>query len=221
MFTKEIFLSPFADLWSGIVIILPKLILAIVIFTLGWLIAKVVYKVIVKLGEKLKIDEAVKPMAGAIEKAGYTLKIGKSIAFLVKWFIVIGSLIISLDLLGLNTTRSLLAGIIAYIPQVIIAIFVLLAGVSLANFTKDIIKGSTALLNVKSAGFLANIARVTLVIFTILISLNIIGFNSEIINILFMGAVAMIAIAGGLAFGLGGQRAAAEAIEDMKKSMHN
>lgn len=220
MFTKEMFLSPFAELWNGIVTILPKLVIAIIIFTIGWLIAKIIYKVIVKFGKKLKLDEAVKPMAGAFEKAGYTLSIGKTIAFLVKWFIVIGSLVVSLDLLGLQTTKGLLTGIIAYIPQVIIAIFVLIAGVALANFVKKIIKGSTAVLNVKSAGFLANLARIALIIFTVLISLNVVGFNSEIINILFMGAVAMSAIAGGLAFGLGGQKAAAEAIEDMKKSMH-
>ena len=219
MFTKEMFISPFAELWNGIVAVLPKLIVAIIIFTVGWLIAKIIYKTIVKIGNKLKLDEAVKPMAGAIEKAGYSLKIGKAIAFLVKWFVIIGSLVVALDILGLRTTKGLLTGIIAYIPQVIIAIFVLLAGVSLANFVKNIIKGSTAVFNVKSAGFLANLARVTLVIFTVLIALNIIGFNSEIINILFMGAVAMVALAGGLAFGLGGRDAAAQAIEDFKKSM--
>lgn len=220
MFTKEVFLSPFADLWNGIVAVLPRLVVAVVIFTIGWLIAKVVYKAIIKVGKKLKLDEAVKPMAGAIEKAGYSLKIGKSIAFLVKWFIVIGSLIIALDLLNLGTTKGLLAGIISYIPQVIIAIFVLVAGIALANFIKKLIKGSTSVLNVKSAGFLANLSRITLIIFTVLISLNVIGFNSEVINILFMGAVAMIALAGGLAFGLGGQKAAAEAIEDVKRTIN-
>ncbi len=220
MFTKEMFLSPFINLWDGIVAILPRLIVAIIVFTVGWLIAKVIYKAIIKLGKKIKIDEAVKPMAGAIEKAGYSLKIGRSIAFLVKWFIVIGSLVISLDLLNLETTKNLLTGIVSYIPQVIIAIFVLISGIVLANFVKKLIKSSTTVLNIKSAGFLANLARIALIIFTVLISLNIIGFNSEIINIIFMGAVAMVALAGGLAFGLGGQKAAAEAIEDIKRTMH-
>ena len=103
---------------------------------------------------------------------------------------------------------------------VIIAIFVLIAGIVLANFVKRLIKSSTAVLNIKPAGFLANLARIALIVFTVLISLNIIGFNSDIINIIFMGAVAMIALAGGLAFGLGGQKAAAEAIEDIKRTMH-
>ena len=220
MFTKEVFLNPFSDLWSGIVVFLPKLLIALLVFILGWVVAKIVYKAIVKLAKTLKVDERVKPMAGAIERAGYKLKVGNIIGFLVKWFIIIGALTISLELLGLQSTKGLLIGIIAYIPQVVIAIFVLMAGIVVADFVKKIVQGSTKMLNVKSATFLSNLAKTTVVIFTALVSLNVIGFNSEVINILFMGTVAMVALAGGLAFGLGGQKAAAEAIEDIKSSMH-
>jgi len=220
MFTKEVFLNPFSELWSGILVFIPKFIVALVVFIIGWVIAKVVYKAIVKLAKTLKIDEKVRPMAGGIERAGYKLKIGNVIGFLVKWFIVIGALTIALDLLGLESTKGLLIGIIAYIPQVVIAIFVLMAGMAVADFVKKLVQGSTKMLNVKSATFLSNLAKTTVVIFTALLSLNVIGFDSEIITILFMGAVVMIALAGGLAFGLGGQKAAAEAIEDIKASMH-
>ena len=220
MFTKEIFLNPFIDLWNGVVATLPRIIVALVVFILGWVIAKVVYRLVVKFAKAIKIDEAVKPMAGAIERAGYKLQIGKVIGFLAKWFIVIGALVISLEFLGLQTTKGLLIGIIAYIPQVVIAIFVLMAGMIVADFVKKLVQGSTKMLNVKSASFLANLAKTTVVIFTALISLNVIGFNSEVINILFMGAVAMVALAGGLAFGLGGRDAAADAIKDIKESMH-
>ena len=218
MFTKEMFLNPFVELWDGIVAVLPKLILAIIVFIIGWLVAKLVYKAIVKLGNAMKLDDAVRPMAGAIEKAGYSLKVGRTIAFLVKWFIIIGTLVVSLDILGLQATKILLIQIIAYIPQVIIAIFVLIAGLALANFTKKIIKGSTRMFHVKSATFLANIARIIIVVFTVLIALDLL-IPSAIIITLFTGIVFMFALAGGLAFGLGGRDAAAEAIEEIKKSM--
>ncbi len=220
MFTKEMFLNPFIDLWGGLVATLPKLIVALVVFIIGWIIAKIIYKAIVKLGKALRVDDAVRPMAGAIERAGYKLKIGKSIGFLAKWFVIIATLIVSLDILGLQTTKGLLIGIIAYIPQVIIAIFVLMAGVVVASFVKKLIKGSTKMLNIRSAAFLGNLSRLAIVTFTALVSLNVIGFNSEIINVMFTGAVAMIALAGGLAFGLGGRDAAANFIDDMKNSMH-
>ena len=76
------------------------------------------------------------------------------------------------------------------------------------------------MLNVKSAAFLSNLARVAIMVFTVLIALNVMQVNSATINTLFTGFVAMFALAGGLAFGLGGQKAAAEAIEDIKSAMH-
>ncbi len=214
------FFNPFISLWNGIIAVLPKLIVAIIVFVIGWIIAKIIYKALIKIGKSLKLDELVKPMAGAFEKAGYKLSLTKAIAFLVKWFVAIGFLVVALDVLGLQTTKLLLLGIIAYIPQVIIAIFVLIAGVVLANFTKKLIQGSTKVLRVKSATFLSNLARVVIIVFTALIALDIIGLKSQFINILFIGVVAMFALAGGLAFGLGGRDAAAKLLEKFYDSMN-
>jgi len=127
---------------------------------------------------------------------------------------------LTLDIMGLNSTRELLTGIIAYIPQVIIAVLVLFAGFLLADFVKKIIKGSTKMLNFKSAAMLGNIARVAILVFTVLIVLNLLGIGREIVNIILIGFVSMMALAGGLAFGLGGTTAAAKAIEDAKHALH-
>ena len=76
------------------------------------------------------------------------------------------------------------------------------------------------MLNFGSAAMLGNIARTAILVFTFLVVLNLLGIGREIINILLIGFVAMIALAGGLSFGLGGRDAAAKAIEDTKKAMH-
>jgi len=219
MFTKEMFLNPFVVLWSQTMAVLPKLIVAIIIFVFAWFVAKIVYKVVVKIANKIHLDDAVKPFIGAMERSGYKFSLGRVIAFLVKWFIIIAGLIIALDILQLQGTKIILIGLISYIPQVIISVFILLAGVSLAEFTKKVVQGSAAFLNVKSATFLANIARTIIIIFTVLITLDLLIPNSVIINTLFTGVVFMLALAGGLAFGLGGKDAAKEAIEDMKHLM--
>lgn len=219
-FTQETFLYSFLKLWNGIISIIPNLLGAIIIFILGWFVGKLAYKAILKISHALKIDEATKPLSGTFERAGYKLHFGKVIGTLVKWFIVIGSLVISLEILGLSGVASLLLGIVVVrIPQVIIAILILLAGILVANFVKKLILGSTQMLNVKSAAFLANLARIAIIVFTVLIALNTIQVDSNTINTLFIGFVAMFALAGGLAFGLGGQKAAAQAIEDAKAAM--
>ncbi len=219
MLTKEMFVNPFVMLWGQVVAYLPKIIVAIAIFLIGWFIAKVVYRIIVKLAKKVKLDEALKPVAGVVEKSGYRFSLGKIIAFLVKWFIIIATLLVTLDILGLQGTKAVLIGLIIYIPQVIISVFILIAGIALAEFTKNLVQGSANFLNVKSAALLANVARVILIIFAVLVSLDLLIPNSAIINTLFTGVVFMFALAGGLAFGLGGRDAAKEAIETFKRDM--
>ena len=216
----EVLTQPFVDLWGSLVEGLAYLVPALIVFAIGLFVAKVVYKALVKLFSASKVDDLVKPFAGAVERAGYKLSIGNVIGWLAKWFIIIASLMISLDIMGLDSTRGLLTGIISYIPQVIIAVLVLFAGFLLADFSKKIIKGSTKMLNFRSAAMLGNIARVSILVFTVLIVLNLLGIGREIINILLIGFVAMIALAGGLAFGLGGRDAAAKAIEQAKSNLH-
>jgi len=219
MLTKEMFVNPFIVLWGQVLAYLPKLIIALAVFLLGWFVAKIAYRVIVKLAKKVKLDEALKPVAGVFEKSGYRFSLGKIIAFLVKWFIIIATLLVTLDILGLQGTKAVLIALIVYIPQVIMSIFVLIAGIALAEFTKKLVQGSANFLNVKSAALLANVARVILIIFSVLVSLDLLIPNSAIINTLFTGIVFMFALAGGLAFGLGGRDAAREAIEAFKRDM--
>ncbi|MCA9352780.1 hypothetical protein KC901_01205, partial [Patescibacteria group bacterium] len=185
----EVLTRPFADLWYSFVEGLAYLVPALIVFVVGLFVAKIVYKALVKIFSATKVDDLVKPFAGAVERAGYKLRVGNVIGWLAKWFIIIASLMIALDILGLNAMRDILTNIIAYIPQVIIAVLVLFAGFLLADFSKKIIKGSTKMLNFRSAAMLGNIARVSILVFTVLIVLNLLGIGREIINILLIGFV--------------------------------
>jgi len=216
----DVLTRPFIELWASFVEGLVLLVPALIVFIVGLFLANLVYKAFVTLFARTKIDHMVKPFAKSVERAGYQLKVGHIIGWLAKWFIIIAALMIALDIMGLDSTRGLLMGIISYIPQVIISMLVLFAGFLLADFVKKVIKGSTTMLNFKSAAMLGNIARTAVIVFTILIVLNLLGIGQDIINILLIGVVAMIALAGGLAFGLGGRDAAGKAIEDAKRALH-
>jgi hypothetical protein len=219
MFSSEMFVEPFTAMWSQVAVFLPKFIFALLVFALGMIFANTLYKLIVKtFGSKM--DDMMRPLAGVVERAGYKLRIGHIIGWLVKWFFIIVTLIIALDILDLDRVQIFLEGIVAFIPQVIIAAFVLFAGYVLGDFVKNLVKGSTKMLNFKSAALLGNLARTVVIIFACIIALNQVGIGTVIINTLLTGLVAMIAIAGGLAFGLGGKEAAKEAIEYAKHSMH-
>lgn len=213
------FTQPFIDLgksfYTGLSTVLPALLVLII----GILVAKIAYKFVVKVVCATKIDTMLKPFAGAIERAGYTLRVGHILGWLLKWFIIIASLMVALDIIGLSAAQDILTRIVIYIPQVIVAIIVLFVGFILGDFVKKLIKGSTKMLNFKSAAMLGNIARVAVITFTLLFSLDLLGLG-QFFEIILIGLVAMIALAGGLAFGLGGRDAAAQAIEDAKKALH-
>lgn len=218
----EMYTQPFVELWTSVAVSLPRIILAILIFVIGWMLAHGIYKGIVKLFKEAKVDEALEPtgLTKAFEKAGYKLNIGAVIGFLVKWFVVIAFLILGLDILGLETTKGLLVGIVSYIPQVILAAFVLFIGFVAADFAKKLVIGSSKMVNFKNSGTIGSVTKVAILVFTILVVLNMLGIGRDIINTLFIGVVAMISLAGGLAFGLGGRDAAAQAIEDAKKALN-
>ncbi len=213
------FTQPFVDLWASFVEGLSLLIPALLVLVVGIFVAKVVYKTFVKVFAATKIDEMLKPLAGSLERAGYKLRVGHILGWLLKWFIIIASLLIALDILNLDGARGILTGIVAYIPQVIIAVIILFAGFLLGDFVKKVIKGSTKMLNFKSAAMLGNIARIAVIVFSLLLSLDLLGLG-QFFQILFTGFVAMVSLAGGLAFGLGGRDAAAKAIEEAKEALH-
>ncbi|MAQ76939.1 hypothetical protein CL684_00185 [Candidatus Campbellbacteria bacterium] len=219
MFNSDVLLVPVYQLWAQISVWLPKIILALLILVIGFFIAKLVYKTVVKLfGNKL--DQAVRPLAMSIERAGYKVRVGHIIGWVIKWFIIVVAILIALDIVEFTIAKEFLYQIVNYVPNVIGAMVVLFGGFVLADFTKKIVKGSSHVLNFRSSAMLGSIARTAIIIFTFIVVLNILGVNLVIINALIIGLVAMISLAGGLAFGLGGTRHAEQAIEDIKRSMH-
>jgi len=219
MFSSEMFIQPFVDIWAQVAIFVPKFIVAIIVLSIGMIIANTLYRLIVKALDS-KLDAMVRPLAGVVERAGYKLRVGHILGWLVKWFFIIVTLIIALDILDLDQVQSFLTYIALYIPRVIIAAFVVFAGYVLGDFAKKLVKGSTKMVNFKSAAMLGSLTRTVVIIFACIIALEQVGIGTGIIQTLFTGLVAMIAIAGGLAFGLGGKEAAKDAIQDAKKAMH-
>ena len=216
----DIISRPFVELWASLAEGLARFLPALLVFIIGLLIANLVYKAVVKLFAMAQLDNLVRPFTGAVERAGYRVRVGHIIGWLAKWFIIIASAILALDIMNLESGRDLLMGIVYYIPQVILAILVLFVGFILADFVKKLIMGSTKMLNFKSAAMLGNIARIVIIVFAVLVALRTVGVASDLIYILFVGIVGMIALAGGLAFGLGGRDAAKEAIENAKRNLH-
>ena len=111
----------------------------------------------------------------------------------------------------------MLSQVLLYLPNVFVAVIIILVGFVVARLAHDVILASTKGLSTETARTVASISRWAISIFVILAALSQLGVASDLIRILFTGLVAMLAIAGGIAFGLGGQSSAKDVVEGNKK----
>ena len=217
----ETFATSLQALWMGFISFIPGLILAIIIFIIGWIIGSVVGKAIMQLFAALKIDKVFES-AGAgdmMARAGMRLNVGKFMGDLVKWFIIAVFLMTALNVPQLTEVTTFLRDVVVqYLPRVIVAALVLVMATVISDFMRKFIRGSAKMANVRSANLLGSIAHWAIWIFAAIIALSELGIAASFMQILFTGIIAMLAIAGGLAFGLGGRDAAAHAISNIREN---
>lgn len=212
------------NLWYGFINFVPSLLLAIILFILGWVIGKVVGKAVAQVITALKVDKLFES-AGIEEvmaRMGMKINVGKFFGVIIKWFIIIVFLMASLQIVGLTQVNDFLqTAVLFYLPKVIIAAIVLIIATIIAEAMQKLVLGSAKAANLSSANMLGTITKYAIWIFAFIIALSELGIASAFMQILFTGVVVMLAIAGGLAFGLGGKEAAARAIENISKDMSN
>lgn len=218
----QVIISSFQNIWFGVISFLPNLLAAIIIFLVGWLVGSVLGRWIAQIIRSLKVDNALREVGtdDALSKAGLRLNVGAFIGGLVKWFIIIVFLVAAAEVLGLQQITDFLRTIVlAYLPNVIVAALVLVIAAMIAEALQKITTASAMAAGVSSARFLGGLVKWAIWIFAILVAFSQLGIAPEIINILVIGVVSMLALAGGLAFGLGGRDAAGRYIEKMNREV--
>ena len=221
--TTDIIRESLLTLWASVAAFVPKLVAAIVVFLIGWLIAVLLGRVAYHLIRVLQINKALEGLGfrAAIERGGLRLDAPKFFDELVKWFFIIVFLMAATNIVGLTQVTEFLAVVVFYLPNVIVAALVLLIGVLVARFLEHSVRVSVKAARLASANFLAVLARWSVLVFSFLIALDQLKVAPEIIRIFVMGVVAMIAIAGGLAFGMGGRDLAGDWLSNLKKRVQD
>jgi len=211
----------FNNLSLGVIAFIPNLIVAIVIFIVGWLIGVGVGRVVKQIVDALRVDQALRStgIERVLSRSGFQLSSGKFLGFLVEWFFIIVFLVASLQVLGLTQVNAFLQDVLAYLPQVIAAVLILLVGAVLAEAAERVVSGSARAAALSSAGFTGKVARYAIWIFAILVALTQLRVAQDFVGVLFQGVVIAISLAVGLAFGLGGQASAAHYLEHLRSEM--
>ena len=158
-------------------------------------------------------------MEDVVKRSGYNLNSGRFLGVLVKWFVIIVFLLTALDILGLTDVRYFLGDVVvSYIPNVIVAVLILIVAVIVADAMQKIVVASVKAAHVKSAHLLGVITKWSIWIFALVAALIHLGIAPELIQTIVMGIVFAAALAVGLAFGLGAKDAAGRITE---RVIHN
>lgn len=195
---------------------IPRLIGGLVVLIIGLVIAAVVDRLVITLLKAIRFETFLKRY-GLSQVEGTEVSWSQVLAELARWTIIIVFLIPTMQVWGIGGATGVLNQILLYIPNVVIAVIIALVGLVFAKLAHDTTLSATKSLGKDLAHTTALIARWSIIIFVALVVLNQLGVAADLIKILFTGFVAFLAIAGGLAFGLGGSDTAKEILNSLKE----
>jgi hypothetical protein len=193
---------------------IPKVLGFLIILAVGWLIASIIARAIAALLRGVRFNE----MSQSSGFASFVMNTGvqtDSIGFveiITKWFIRLIALVVAFDALGLPAVSDVLRQLLIWLPNLAVALVVLIIGGLAANALGGLVRGATAKADLGNPDLFGNIARVAVWAFAIVVAVNQIGIARELVNTLFMAIVGAVALALGLAFGIGGRDTAAEIV---------
>lgn len=189
----------------------PKFLGAILVFLAGWIVAITLGKLVEKILKSFRVDKTMEKVGlkRRISGIDFGFTLSEFFGGLVKWFLILVFLMAATDILGLEQVTSFLNSIVLYLPNVVVAVVILSMVFLLGNLVYDVVKGSTAAAGVVSATLLAAISKWSIIIFGFFAALIQLGVASTLVNTIFIGIIAMLSLAGGLALGLGGRDEAA------------
>jgi len=212
--TVNSIITPF---WGSFIDFLPDLLGGLLILIIGIILANILKRILVSIFNFFKLDRFFQ-QSKSIEKGEIKLW-EEIIAEIIRWTIIILFLIPTLQVWGLSESTIVLNQILFYIPNVIIAIVIGLVGLITSNLVANLVRRTIKSMGSSSANTLAVFTKTVIVFFTVLVVLSQLGVAQDIIRILFTGIIGMLAIAGGLAFGLGGKEIAKELLEELRSKI--
>lgn len=198
---------------------IPKILAFLVILVVGWFLASLVAKGVATLLRSVNFDAlAVRSgFSGFVHRMGVDNDASGFIAVVTKWFVRLIALVVAFDALGLPAVSGVLRQLLLWLPNVIVALVVLVIGGLAAQALSRLVRGATAQADLGDPTLLGRVASVAVWSFAIVVAVNQLGIATALINTLFMATVGAVALAVGLAFGLGGRETAADMLRSWRE----
>lgn len=207
----------FTGFWIKFVNYLPAFFGGLLILVIGLIVAAILKRLILTLFSFFQL-ERLSGKSGVVGKNDVKLW-EEVLVEVLRWTVVVLFLIPTLEVWGLSRATAVLNQLLFYLPNVIVAVVIGFVGLVFSNVVANVVRQSVRSMGATSENTLAVVAKTAIVFFTILAVLNQLGVAQDLVRILFTGIIGMLALAGGLAFGLGGREVAKDVLENLRKSM--
>jgi len=210
-----------SDIVTRVINFIPAILGAAIILIVGWIVAAflewVVDNVLRAVGlqtlfEKVRVEDVVKKAESPKDTTGL-------VAAVIKWIVMLSSFVAAASVLGLDQVSVFLDRLVNYSASVVGAALILLVGAIFAHFLSRVVRGSASAAKLSFADLAGSVTKYAILTFAVIAALSQLGIATAFLQTLFTGLVALLAIAGGLAFGLGGQSAAKDTIEKIRKEI--
>ena len=200
-------------IWSYV----PSLAGAIVILVVGWLVAKVVETIVVRMLKAVRLDVASDKagVSNVLAQGEIRLSLSELIGAIIYWLVILVVLATALNALNLAIAADLISRLVAYVPNILGAIFILVLGSFLANFVSAIVRTSASNAGLDSAKLLAKITQTVLVIFAVIVAIEQLKIASALIVLAVNVILISIGLGLALAFGLGCKEIAGKYMQEV------
>ena len=197
---------------------LPSIVGALLLLIIGWIVAGIAGGFVARLLRKVGVDQlATKAgITAFLQRAKMKLDAAGLVGGIVTWYVRLIFVVMAANAVGITAVSAVLNQIIGFIPNLLVALLILGVFAWLAGVTRNLVSGAAESAGVQNSGALAMLAYATVLGFGIVAAASQIGVAATLINILFTGVVAAVALAFALAFGLGGREEAAKVLRDMR-----
>jgi len=207
--------TSFNQVINDLVTALPAIIGAIIILIIGYIVAKVVSGIVRRLLDRSGLDRRFEQHGADVYGSNTTAMRPSGLAATITfWVIMLIFIVAAANFLGWPQVSELINNFLGWLPNLIVAVIILIAAPIVGRIVRRVVEGSSAQLGMGSGQMLGRIAEIGVIAFAVLIAINQVGIATDLVNILFIGIVAALALALGLSFGLGGREVAAQVTQN-------
>ncbi|MFA6143060.1 MAG: hypothetical protein WC738_07205 [Candidatus Omnitrophota bacterium] len=200
---------------------IPAIAGAIVILVIGWLVAKLIEAVVVRVLKAVRLDIASDKagISNVLAQGEIKLTVSELIGAVIYWIVVLVVIATALGTLNLTVAADMVSRLIEYVPNILAAIFILIVGAFVADFVATIVRTTASNAGIEKAKLLAKMVKFVIVVFSVIIAIEQLKIAAALIVLSVNVILISIGIGLALAFGLGCKDIAGKFVQDLVNNL--